>query len=159
MTEEQLRERIIEVAKTWIGTKYHNHAQIKGVGADCLTFIMGTYQEAELIGHIDVPKYSPQFMLHSSKETYIEGLEKYGYEVETPKKGDIAIWKFGRCFSHAGLVVEWPLVLHAYFEGCVQWEDATRAGWLWKNDDTIRPVKFFSLWKPDVPIQSKNAAG
>ena len=66
-----------------------------------------------------------------------------------PKPADIALWRFGRCFSHGAIVIDWPLVIHAYAgKGCVL-EDASRARWLAQRGErgtlSPRPVKIFRL--------------
>ncbi len=65
--------------------------------------------------------------------------------------GDIALWRFGRCFSHGAIVVDWPIVIHAYLgRGCAL-EDAASAAWLSHIGEgrnaqpKLRPVKFFTL--------------
>jgi cell wall-associated NlpC family hydrolase len=74
---------------------------------------------------------------------------------ELPKRpilpADIALWRFGRCFSHGAIVVDWPIVIHAYLgRGCVL-EDAAKAEWLSRIGEgrdaqpKPRPVKFFTL--------------
>ncbi len=146
----QDRSKVCAIAKTWLKTPYHSHACVKGAGADCLTFWKASFEEAGLIDFIDLPPYSPQFMLHSSEETYLNALIEHGYEVETPQPADIAIWKFGRCFSHAGLVIDWPIIIHAFQDGFVQYEDVSKAEWLTKNNGKPREVRFFSYWRPDV---------
>ncbi|HYL49488.1 MAG TPA: hypothetical protein VET84_09005 [Stellaceae bacterium] len=73
--------------------------------------------------------------------------------------GDIALWRFGRCFSHGAIVIEWPVVIHAYLgRGCVL-EDAAKAEWLSRIGEgrgahaKLRPVKFFTLrsWSRSQP--------
>jgi|SRR5579872_717175 len=79
---------------------------------------------------------------------------------------DIALWRFGRCFSHGAIVVDWPIVIHAYLgRGCVL-EDAAKAEWLSRIGEgrdaqaRLRPVKFFTLkrWTDSslrVPVGSE----
>ncbi len=44
-----------------------------------------------------------------------------------PLAGDVAVFRFGRTFSHGAIVVEWPVVIHAYWAvGRVVWGDAAR---------------------------------
>ena len=62
----------------------------------------------------------------------------YAHEVEAPEPGDVALFKFGRCFSHSAIVTDWPLMIHAWNTGGVLRGDASQpmlAG---------RPVRFFS---------------
>jgi cell wall-associated NlpC family hydrolase len=52
--------------------------------------------------------------------------------------GDAALFRFGRCFSHGVIVIEWPTVIHAWHVGGVMVTDA-RQPLLGR-----RPVRFFS---------------
>lgn len=40
------RAEFLALARTWLGTPYHNQARLKGVGADCIGFIIGAASEA-----------------------------------------------------------------------------------------------------------------
>ncbi len=146
MTEQEQRELIVKTAKEYLRTPYHPAGRVKGVGVDCLTILSCVWEDAGLLPRVPIPHYSPEFMLHRSDEQYMTGLLNYTHEVETPQPGDIALWKFGRCFSHAAIVVEWPLVIHAYVGRTVQYEDVEKAEWLSKIGSNPRPVKFFSFW-------------
>lgn len=151
--KEQLeREKVIEVAKTWLGTGYHHMGRIKGAGADCLTLLAEVYFEAGLIPKIQIPYYPHDWHLHRSEEKYLKGLLNYTKEIEKPEKGDIVLWKFGRCFSHGAIVIDWPQVIHSYTgRGCT-YEDAEAAQFLKKvgenteSNGQLRPHKFFSFW-------------
>jgi cell wall-associated NlpC family hydrolase len=149
---EAERQRVVDVARGWLGTPYHTGARVKGQGADCITFVAGTFADAEVTPHIDIPPYSSQWHLHHSVEKYLNGLLQYTHEIEgPPKPGDIALWKFGRCFSHGAIVIRWPQVMHAYVGSSVRYEDAETARWLrfigeGKERGKPRPVKFFSIW-------------
>ena len=39
------RERILELARGWLGTPYHHRASIKGAGCDCIGLIRGVWRE------------------------------------------------------------------------------------------------------------------
>lgn len=147
MTEAEERDRVVRIAHEYLRTPYHTGARVKGVGVDCLTLLACVFSDAGLVLDPTIPHYSPEFMLHRSDEKYIEGLLQHAREVGAPPaRGDIVLWKFGRCFSHAALVVEWPLVIHAYVGRTVQLEDVSKAEWLLKLGNGPRPVKFFSYW-------------
>ena len=147
MTEQEQRALVCKIAAEYIGTPYHPCARVKGHGVDCLTLLSGVWEDAGLIARADIPHYSPQFMLHRSDELYLTGLLKYTHEVTTPQPGDIALWKFGRCFSHAAIITDWPHIIHAYVNNKVQREDVSKAKWLsTMKDGSPRPMKFFSWW-------------
>jgi NlpC/P60 family putative phage cell wall peptidase len=110
------RQAIIDEAKTWLGTRFHHMACVKGAGVDCLHLIYGVYRHVGLVGEIEIPFYRPDQFQHRREETYLEGLLQYGHRVERPEPGDVAIFKYGRVFWHAGIVVDWPLLIHAFAE-------------------------------------------
>jgi NlpC/P60 family putative phage cell wall peptidase len=113
MTAE-LRAQIIEEARTWIGTPYHHNARSKGVGVDCVQFIIAVYNACGLtfIGDAD---YSHDWHLHRSEERYLNGVARYGRKVDQPDPGDLALFKFGRCVSHGGLILpDGAGIIHSY---------------------------------------------
>ena len=125
------RGELVAVARSWLGTPYHTGGRMKGVGADCLTLLAEVYAEAGIISPIDITYYPHDWHLHRNSERYPDGLMRYGHEIEGPPlPGDIALWKFGRCFSHGAIVVAWPLVIHAYVGRACMLENAETALWL-----------------------------
>lgn len=151
-TEHSERVHVVAVARSWLGTPYHTGGRIKSVGADCLTLLAEVFMEAGLVGGIEIPYYPGDWHLHRETERYLEGLLKYTHEVQSPLPGDIALWKFGRCFSHGAIVVKWPVVIHAYVGRECTLEDAEKARWLSHIGDNTkpRPVKFFSIWNNNM---------
>lgn len=148
MDNQEQRQAVIKEAREWIRTPYHSNARLKGIGCDCLTILSGVWENVSLIERAEIPNYSPQFMLNRSDELYMTGLLKYTKEVDGPAPGRIALWKFGRCFSHAAIVIDWPLVIHAYVNCSVQEEDVSKCDWLMKmKDGSPRPLKFFDFWE------------
>lgn len=143
---------MVEIAFSWLRTPYVHHAKIKGAGADCLTLLAGIYEEAGLIGPVNIPYYPHDWHLHHAAERYLEGLLQYTHEVESPLPGDIILWKFGRCFSHGAIVVDYPKIIHAHIRSNCQLEDAEKAEWLkyigenGADKGKLRPVKYFSFW-------------
>jgi len=124
------RQRLVDVAMTWRGTPYVDCARVKGPrgGADCLTFIVGAFEEAGLVGNVVVPRYTPDWYLHNTEELYLNGLLRHCDEVAEfePLPGDIVVWKYGLCFAHGAIVTSWPLVLHAVRDRDVYAEDYSR---------------------------------
>jgi NlpC/P60 family putative phage cell wall peptidase len=108
------RAAVIEAARGWLGTPYHHMARLKGVGCDCLTLLAAVYHESGIVPAIEIPFYPPDWHLHRSVERYMHGILEYAREVEKPQPGDVALFKFGRCFAHGAVVVEWPRVIHAW---------------------------------------------
>jgi cell wall-associated NlpC family hydrolase len=118
-------ENVIQEAKTWIGTPYRKNARIKGVGVDCSMLLAEVYERAGAIEHID-PIYAADWHLHHNEEKYIDWLLSLGYEIDSkPQPGDVVVWRFGRTFSHGAIVVEWPIVIHAYMMRPVEFCDTS----------------------------------
>ena len=133
------RSAVVEEAQSWIGTPFHHEARVKGAGVDCLMMLAEVYEGAGVVGHIAVPHYPADWHMHRDAERYMEGLLGYARPTEgAPLPGDIALFKFGRVFSHGTIVVEWPRLVHAYWAIGVVWGDAT----LHPLKD--RPVRFFT---------------
>jgi cell wall-associated NlpC family hydrolase len=144
MTEQEARAVIVAEAKSFLLTPYHHHATIKGAGVDCLTLITCVAENVGL-GKFELPPYSAQFGQNRDEETYLRGLQKHCREVNVPQAGDIAIYKFGRVFSHAAIVINWPTIIHANSRCGVVYETA-EAHWLKYIGKNPRPVKFFSYF-------------
>jgi cell wall-associated NlpC family hydrolase len=141
---DDLRAAVVREATEWIGTPFHHAARVKGAGTDCLMLLAECHERAGVIGHIDVPHYSQDWHCHRDAERYMDGLLGYAREIEgPPEPGDIALFRFGRTFSHGAIVVEWPRVIHAYWNIGVVWGDATL------HPLVDRPVRFFSPFGDD----------
>lgn len=143
MTEQEQTERarVVEIAKTWLRTPYHHQGRVKGAGVDCGMLLLEVFEEAGLIPHIDPGHYPPDWALHRSEERYLGWVEQYAHPVEGPEPGDLALYKVGRCISHAGIVIEWPTIIHASMpdRGCVLGDGLQ--GWL-----SGRLHAFYSIW-------------
>lgn len=109
------RKKVIAEARTWIGTPYHSGARLKQIGVDCGQLLIGVYAGAGIISDIDTGHYPFDWHLHRSEELYLSWVQKYcDITTDDPKPGDIAVFCFGRCVSHAGIVAEWPRMIHSY---------------------------------------------
>lgn len=117
-SERLARDRVVAVARSFIGTPYHDCAKLKGIGVDCATSIALIFVEAGLEQDIPIPAYSPQWYLHKDAELYLQFVEQYAREIEADKAqpGDLVLYKFGRCFAHGGIIVDpgFPAIVHAY---------------------------------------------
>ena len=174
------RAAVIRCARTWLRTPYHHLGRVKGAGVDCAMLLAEIYAEAGLVPPLAIPHYPPDWHLHRESERYLGVLLDHAVEYlpaiagtdhphpnPPPSRGreweggelptrpvlpaDIALWRFGRCFSHGAVVVDWPVVIHAYLgRGCVL-EDVDKAEWLSRIGEgrdaqaKPRPVKFFTL--------------
>lgn len=133
------RARVLAEAVTWLRTIWHHNACVKGAGVDCGQFVKACYVNTGLIAPVDAGAYARDWMLHRSEETLVGFIERYARRVATPKPADVAVWRIGRTFSHAAIVIAWPQIIHAHLpERAVVYGDASR------GPLSLRPVRFYS---------------
>ena len=91
------------------------------------SLLMVTYSDAGVIAPFEFEPYPEDWMLHRSEERLMHIVQHYADEVQRPLPGDVALFRFGHCHAHGAVVVEWPLIIHAYrVEGEVVWGDASQ---------------------------------
>ena len=71
------REDVVAEAKSWLGTKFHHRSRVKGVGVDCIHFMLEVYERCGVFPHINPPFYVHDYMLHQGEEVYRDTMEKY----------------------------------------------------------------------------------
>lgn len=108
------QNEIVEEALSWVKTPYHSGANIKGVGVDCGQILIEVYGNVGVIDKFDTGAYAQDWNLHRSEEKYLSFINQYCTRVEKPQIGDICLYKFGRCISHSGIIVDEDLnIVHA----------------------------------------------
>jgi cell wall-associated NlpC family hydrolase len=140
--EEIQRERVLAEAREWLRTPYHAHARLKGVGVDCAQFPAAVYEAAGIIPHIE-PAYARQWHLHRSEELYLAWVGKFAREIplEDAKPADFTVWRWGRTFSHGGILLGGGQVIHSYIGLGVMIDDIER-----HEELKRRPRRVFSVW-------------
>ena len=140
------RAAVIAAARSWIGTPYHHAADIKGAGCDCAMLLVRVFCDLGLAAPFDPRPYTRDWMMHRDDERYLGFLFAHAREVATPGLGDVIVFRYGRCFSHGGIVTATnPLrIVHAFAPAqVVLEEDVERNAEL---SDRLATVKFASLW-------------
>ena len=133
------RAAVLDVARSWIRTPWHHRASVKGAGVDCGQLLRAVFVEAGLVDDFVIDPYPQDFALHRNDERFLAWVERFCDPVDRPEPADIAVFRFGRCFSHGAIVVDWPLLIHAYMpERGVTLGDASQGGLARK------PVRFYS---------------
>lgn len=149
------RNRVVQIAQSWIGTPYHHEGRRKGAGVDCATLLAEVYREAGFIPHLDLPHYSPQWHIHRREEKLIAILEAVAIESKRtiPLPGDVVCWKFYKLFAHGSIAGIWPRLIHSHIgSGRVEEEDISSAVWLSHISEKVedqgkpRPFKIFTFW-------------
>ena len=123
--EAAARAAIVAEARSWIGTPYHHMADVKGVGCDCAMLLVRVYVDLKLVEPFDPRPYTRDWHLHRGEERYLGFLLARAREVAAPLPGDVILFKYGRCFSHGGIVtLSRPLtIVHAFHPARVVLEE------------------------------------
>jgi cell wall-associated NlpC family hydrolase len=144
--EAAQRAAIVAEARRWIGTPYHDNGDILGAGVDCGMLLVRTFLDLGLVPPFDPRPYPRDWMMHNDEEKYLGWVKENCGEVEKPKPGDIAVFRFGRCYSHGGVItgVDPLTLVHAYALAQVVIEEGIA-----QNGELTKParkVRFFSIW-------------
>lgn len=121
MTEQQGRAEVIRVALEWLGTPWRHQGRVKGKngGVDCAQFAYCVYSEAKQIDPALYPKVEPyprDWFMHRNEDRLLEIVKRFAHETTDPKPADLALWKFGRTYSHAAILLDRPNIIHADVE-------------------------------------------
>lgn len=150
IVEAAERAAVLAEALTWLGTPFAHRSSVKGGGVDCAQFIRCVFVACNVIPSFDSPVYPSQWHLHRDEQRYIEWIERFAVETLVPRPATVAIWKFGRCFSHAGILVDEENVIHAFEPTGYVAVDPVRMGALsvvhGASGLVKRPVKLFDVW-------------
>ena len=142
-SEAEARTAVVQEGLSWLKTPYHHRAREKGAGVDCGMILLAIYEAAGVLPHIAPEAYPQDWHLYRSEERYLGYAQEHLHQIEGPPlPGDIALFRFGRCVSHGALVIQWPMILHAYRPaGEVVLDDAEA-----NQDLCERLVGFWSPW-------------
>ncbi len=111
------RQKIVAVAKSWLGTPYHHQASVKGIGTDCLGLVRGVYRE--VYGHEAEapPSYTPDWAEASGIETMLKAATRHldRRSLETMALGDVIIFRLrpSMVAKHAAIVAGPQKMIHA----------------------------------------------
>jgi cell wall-associated NlpC family hydrolase len=101
-----VRERLVAEVRSWIGTPYHHQADVKTHGVDCGMLLVRVFVDLGLVEPFDPRPYPIQWHLHRDDERYLAFLFDRAHEVERPEPGDIVMFRYGRTYSHGGIVTD-----------------------------------------------------
>lgn len=111
-------ERVIAVARNWLGTPYHDQASLKGVGCDCLGLARGCWREVVGPEPFPIPPYSRDWGETDSCEVLTEGARRMMPEIAPADAGPGALVLFRMMpraiAKHVGILTGPATFLHAY---------------------------------------------
>ncbi len=144
--ESKQRAAIVAAARSWIGTPYHNCADIKGVGVDCGMLLVRVFVDAGLCPPFDPRPYQIDWHLHRGDERYLGFIFDHGSEVAEPQAGDVMVLRYGRAYSHGGIVTAArpAAIVHAFHPARMVLEEEIGHNAVLSN--ATRAPRFFSYW-------------
>ena len=98
------RASVVREARSWVRTPYHAQADIKGAGVDCGMLLVRVFVDSGLVPPFDPRPYADDWYLHRSEERYLGFIFDRTKEVAAPLPGDVMVFRYGRCYSHGGVV-------------------------------------------------------
>lgn len=148
-TEAEQRQAVVAAVRKWVLTPYHFEADILGAGVDCGMLLVRVFVDLGLVPPFDPRPYPPDWMLHRDEERYLGWVYKACGPVEKPQPGDIALFRFGRCYSHGGVVTQADpvAIVHAFRDVGMVVEERIA-----QNPVLTMPVHklaYFSYWAPN----------
>ncbi|HBG99552.1 MAG TPA: peptidase [Rhodobacteraceae bacterium] len=110
--------RVIAIARSWLGTPYHDQASLSGVGCDCLGLARGIWREVVGAEPFPIPPYSRDWGETGPREVLAEGARAMMIEVPPAEAGPGALVLFrmkpSAIAKHVGILTGPDSFLHAY---------------------------------------------
>lgn len=111
------RAEIVEIARSWIGTKWQHQAHLKGVACDCVGLIREVYIEASGQQISPPTDYPRSWHLFKNEERLYPLTCKFAEEIPITeaRPGDILIFGFKRMpAAHLGIMASADTFIHTY---------------------------------------------
>jgi NlpC/P60 family putative phage cell wall peptidase len=114
-----MSQRVVELARDWIGTPYRHQASAKGAGADCLGLLRGVWRELYGAEPENVPAYTPDWSEPQGEERLWRAALRHLKVQHAKKSGDLLLFRMraGGVAKHlgiAGRIGDEPTFIHAY---------------------------------------------
>lgn len=122
------RMRIVNEARTWLGTPFKHQGRVKGIGVDCLGLVAGVFKSLSVpsktkdskggfvpLHKFDQTGYSTNPDGHTLQEVVSSHLDRKPLGDYTP--GDIVLMKWMRYPQHLAIVSDYPGgegIIHSY---------------------------------------------
>ncbi|MEM1298708.1 MAG: NlpC/P60 family protein [Pseudomonadota bacterium] len=118
----ETRARVVDAARSWLGTPYHHQASIRGAGADCLGLVRGIWREVIGPEPETPPAYSPDWAEARGEERLLRAAMRHMRRIPNAEAepGDMLLFRMVERgpAKHAAILadggVEGGTVIHAY---------------------------------------------
>ena len=110
--------RVIAIARSWLGTPYHDQASLRGVGCDCLGLARGVWREVVGSEPFPIPPYSRDWGETGPHEVLAIGARTAMLEIAPAEAGAGALLLFRMrpraIAKHVGIVTTPDRFIHAF---------------------------------------------
>jgi NlpC/P60 family putative phage cell wall peptidase len=115
-------DRVVRLARSWIGTPYLHQASCRGAGADCLGLVRGIWRELHGDEPEAIPPYTPDWSETDRVERLLHAAARHLVVVslDAAKTGDVLVLRMvdGSVAKHMGILAQdaggQPTLIHAY---------------------------------------------
>ena len=109
---------VIAVARSWLGTPYHDQASLRGVGCDCLGLARGVWREVVGPEPFPIPPYSRDWGETGLREVLADGARVMMPEIApaVAPPGALVLFRMvpRAIAKHVGILTGPATFLHAY---------------------------------------------
>lgn len=130
----ELRQKVVDEAKEWLGTSFHHMARVKGAGVDCGQLLLEVYHRCGCMPYVNPGYYPPDFHRHQDLEWYAAILREHCEEFDGQEvlPADIVLFRMrdAKVYSHGGIVTDYPWIIHAAFAQKRVMIGSAENGWL-----------------------------
>lgn len=126
MSDPELRQQVLTIARNWLDTPYQHQASVRGAGCDCLGLIRGVWRSLYGQEPEEPPNYTPDWAEERGQETLLQAARRWLVPTTNPKPGDVLLFRMraeSPC-KHIGILAAQNRLIHAY------WGRAVVESWL-----------------------------
>lgn len=122
LSNPELNQKIVALARLWVGTPYRHNASLKGVGADCLGLLRGIYFALYSV-RPSVPPYTPDWAETPDgqgifQEPLLKAAKVYLQEIDKgqAQAGDVVLFRLFQNgpIKHCAILTSETTMIHAY---------------------------------------------
>ncbi|MCQ0091340.1 NlpC/P60 family protein [Roseovarius sp. M141] len=110
--------RVIAIARSWLGTPYHDQASLRGVGCDCLGLARGVWRATVGSEPFPIPPYSRDWGETGPREVLADGARRMMIEVDPAAvaPGVLVLFRMTprAIAKHVGILTGPDTFIHAY---------------------------------------------
>ncbi len=118
-------EKLMSELEEWIGSRWMHGQAVKGYATDCVQFLVHVGKKMDWVPpEYEPPKYNRDWALHNNESVLEQEIGRFCNRLQMTEEqlrrlegievGDILLFREGMCASHAGLLVEDGVMIHAH---------------------------------------------